>query len=91
MTEVHREGRVSLHVVENGVIELREPLPDDGVLWHTTADEPTLASIRKRSESELSANEVCRRYADRADVDFGTAAAAVLDELDSRTREADDD
>jgi len=47
-------------------------------------------SDRKRSEGGLSINEVCRRYADRADVDFETVAAAVLDVLKAPL-EADSD
>jgi len=90
MTEVHREGRVSLHVIKDGAVELREFDPN-GTLRFTTADSPLIATALEESERGLSANEVCRRYAARADVDFGTAAAAVLDELESRTREADDD
>ena len=90
MTEVHCEDGVSLYVHEDGAVELREPIPYDGVLRYTTADVPTLASPRKRSEGGLSINEVCRRYADRADVDFETAAAAVLDALEP-PREADSD
>jgi len=78
MTEIHREGDVSLHVLEDGVVELREPEPFDGTLRYTTADDPALSS-RKWSEGGLSINEVCRRYADRAGVDFEVAATAVLD------------
>jgi hypothetical protein len=89
MTEVHFEGRVSLHVLDNGVVELQEHIPHNGTLRFTTADDPTLTSLRKRSEGGLSANEVCRRYAGRADVEFETAAAAVLDELESSGQETD--
>jgi membrane-bound lytic murein transglycosylase MltF len=89
MNEVHFEGRVSLHVHEDGAVELREPIPHNGTLRFTTADDPVLRSSRKRSEGGLSINEVCRRYADRAGVDFEVAAAAVLDALEA-PREADD-
>ena len=81
MTEAHRAGDVSLHVLGDGHIEMREPIPYDGTLRFTTADEPTLRSSRKRSEDGLSANEVCRRYADRAGVDTDVAVGAVLDSL----------
>jgi len=90
MTEVHREGDVSLHVLEDGIVELRESIPYDGVLRYTTADTPTPTPSGKRSEGGLSINEVCRRYAGLAGVDFETAAAAVLDALDA-PREANGD
>ena len=87
MTEVHRAGDVSLHVDKDGHITMREPIPFDGTLRFTTADEPTLASLRKRSEGGLPANEVCRRYSNRAGVEFEIAAAVVLNVLESRHRE----
>lgn len=90
MNEVHREDGVSLYVHEDGAVELREPIPHNGTLRVTTADDPVLRSSRKNSEGGLSANEVCRRYADRAGVDFETAAVAVLDALEP-PREANSD
>ena len=90
MTEVHREGQVSLHVLEDGVVELRDSTLYGGLLRHTTADDPTLVSAHKLSDGGLSINEVCRRYADRADVEFEVVAAAVLDALEA-PREADSD
>lgn len=85
MTEVHRKGEVSLHVLEDGSVEVRKPIPHDCTLRFTIADDPTVESLREQSASGLSVNEVCRRYADYADVDFETAAAAVLDELEKST------
>jgi hypothetical protein len=82
MTVVHRDGDVSLHVLENGAVELREPTPYNGTLRFTTADDPTLASSHTQSENGLSINAVCGRYAARADVGFEVAAAAVLDALE---------
>ena len=81
MTEIHREGHVSLHVHE-GAVELRDSTASGGVLRHTTGDDPILAPTHPLSENGLSINEVCRRYAELAGVDFETAAAAVLDALE---------
>jgi hypothetical protein len=83
MSEVHRDGDTSLHVHDDGIVELRKPIPHDGVLRYTTDDDPTLTSSRKRSEGGLSINEVCRRYAERSGTDFQVAAAAVLDALET--------
>jgi len=91
MTEVHREGDVSLHVLKGAdIVKLRDPTLHGGVLRHTTAHDLTLVSAHKRSEGGLSINEVCRRYADRADVDFEVAAAAVLDALEAPRETAPD-
>lgn len=91
MSEVHRKGNLSLHVLQDaGVVVVIESTRGGGAIRYTTADDPTLASARRESEGGLSANEVCRRYAERAGVDFETAAAAVLDALEA-PQEADSD
>ena len=87
MTEVHREGDVSLHVLEDGAVELRESTSHGDVVRYTTADAESL----KRIEGGLSINEVCRRYAELAGVDFETAAAAVLDALEEHGELGADD
>jgi hypothetical protein len=79
MTMVHRRGELSLHVRDDGVVELRRPSPyhDDQPNPYGNED-PTLLSSR-----EQSINQVCRRYAERTSVDFQVAAAAVLDALET--------
>ena len=83
MTEVHREADVSLHVLGDGAVELRDSTLYGGLLRHTTAHDPTLVSAHRLSDGGLSVNEVCRRYADRSGTDFEVAAAAVLDALEA--------
>jgi hypothetical protein len=90
MSEVHRTDGVSLHVLEDGIVELRESALHGDVTRYTTSDDPLLALAHPLRNGGLSINEVCRRYADRADVDFEVAAAAVLDALEAPL-EADSD
>jgi len=90
MTEVHRDGDISLHVFDDGVVEMRKQIQHNGVLRYTTADNPTPTSSRKRSEGNHSIPYVCRRYADHSTVDFQVAAAAVLDALEMDNAREDD-
>jgi len=69
MSEVHRDGDTSLHVRDDGVVELRTT--------NAFGVDPVMSS------SERSINQVCRRYADRTGTDFQVAAAAVLDALET--------
>jgi hypothetical protein len=78
MTEVHRQGELSLHVRDDSVVELRRPSPYADGQQNPYNEDQTLLSSRDRS-----INEVCRHYADQTGTDFQVAAAAVLDALET--------
>jgi hypothetical protein len=78
MTQVHRQGELSLHVREDGVVELRRPSP-----YHDDQPNPYNVDPVLLSSRQQSINEVCRRYAERTGTDFQVAAAAALDDLET--------